>query len=116
MGYDDVVSDFGGGTHMKDGRQRAVRSMLVVILLGVTLGAAFAGCALAPAGTDDSRVAAVGRITDLDPGHGFAIVEFPTGRMFVTIEKRDMGKYIVGDELRIDSYGRPLPPLPRARG
>ena len=55
----------------------------------------------------------VGRITDLDVNHGYAIVEFPTGRMFVNIDKRDMGKYIVGDDLRIDSYGRPLPPQPR---
>jgi len=73
-----------------------------------------AGCALgAPYPDDASRVAAVGRITDLDPNHGYAIVQFPTHRMFVTIDKRDMGKYIVGDELRVDSYGRPLPPLPR---
>ncbi len=96
-----------------------MKSIVAILLLGGALGSAVAGCALAPAGTDDSRVAAVGRITDLDANHGFAIVEFPTGRMFVNIDKRDMGKYIVGDDLRVDSFGRPLPPqprLPRPRG
>lgn len=99
---------------MKGTRRRTFRSIIAVMLLGGTLGTAVAGCALTSAGTDDSRVAAVGRITDLDPSHGFAIVEFPNGRMFVTIDKRDLGKYIVGDELRVDSYGRPLPPQPRS--
>ena len=88
--------------------------MIAVVLLGGALGSAVAGCALTSTGTDDSRVAAVGRITDLDASHGFAIVEFPTGRMLVTIDKRDLGRYIVGDDLRIDTYGRPLPPPPRS--
>ena len=93
--------------------RRTIKS-IAAILLGGALASAVAGCALAPAaGTDDSRVAAVGRITDLDNNHGYAIVEFPNGRMFVNIDKREMGKYIVGDELRVDSYGRPLPPQPR---
>jgi hypothetical protein len=25
-----------------------------------------------------------------------------------------MDKYLVGDDLRIDSFGRPLPPVPRS--
>jgi hypothetical protein len=66
------------------------------------------GCAMTADAQDDSRVAAVGRIVDLDHNHGYAIVEFPNGRMFVTMDKRDMGKFIVGDDLRIDSFGRPL--------
>ena len=90
-----------------------MKSIIAILVLGGALASAVAGCALAPAGNDDSRVAAVGRITDIDVNHGYAIVEFPTGRMFVNIDKRDMGKYIVGDDLRVDSYGRPLPPQPR---
>ena len=89
--------------------KRALRTVLVV------LGAmSVAGCALTASAPDDARVAAVGRITDLDVNHGYAIVEFPNGRMFVTLDKRDLGKYTVGDELRIDSFGRPLPPQPRS--
>lgn len=82
---------------------------LVLLALGVT-----ACASLAPTGSDDARVAAVGRITDIDANHGYTIVEFPTGHMFVNLDKRDLGKYVVGDELRIDSYGRPLPPQPRS--
>ena len=73
------------------------------------LALAVAGCALAAAPPPDmSRVAAVGRIVDLDNNHGYAIVEFPNGRMFVSMDKREMDRYRVGDELRIDSFGRPL--------
>ena len=86
-------------------RRRTIKSIAVVVWLGGTLGSAVTGCALAPAGTDDSRVAAVGRITDIDAHHGYAIVEFPTSRTFLNIDKRDLGKYTVGDELRVDSYG-----------
>ena len=91
------------------------RALRALSLLAVVLGAPLVGaCASAP--DDESRVAAVGRIADVDANHGYLIVEFPTGRMFVTVDKRDLGKYIVGDDLRIDSYGRPLPPKPSARG
>ena len=94
--------------------RRTIKS-IAAILLGGALASAVAGCALGPAaGTDDSRVAAVGRITDLDTNHGYAIVEFPNGRMFVNMDKREMGRFIVGDELRVDTFGRPLPPLPRS--
>ena len=103
-----------GGHDMKIRRRRTIKSIAVIVWLAGALGSAVAGCALAPAGTDDSRVAAVGRITDIDAQHGYAIVEFPNGRVFVNVDKRDLGKYIVGDELRVDSYGRPLPPQPRS--
>ena len=79
-------------------------SVILVVLAAISVGCA-GPAAVAP---DDARVAAVGRITDLDVNHGYAIVEFPNGRMFVTLDKRDLGKYTVGDELRIDSFGRPL--------
>ena len=99
--------------------RRIERSVIVVLLAGALVGAV-AGCALSAAGPqDDSRTAAVGRIVDLDVNHGYAIVEFPNTRMFVNLPKRDLDKYRVGDELRIDSFGRPLPPpgiAPRFRG
>ena len=95
---------------MKGRTRRATKSVIVTV---VVLGSALAGCTLNAAEPDDSRVAAVGRITDIDANHGYAIVEFPTGRWFVNIDKRDLGRFTVGDELRIDSFGRPLPPQPR---
>jgi hypothetical protein len=82
---------------------------------GVLLAGLLGGCALTAVPADDSRTAAVGRILDLETNHGFAIVEFPEGRrMSVHLGMRDLDKYTVGDDLRIDSYGRPLPPLPRS--
>jgi hypothetical protein len=86
------------------------RSPLALRLL--LLAGAFVLGACAPATTvdDTSRVAAVGRISDIEVLHGYAIVEFPTGRMNVSMDKRELERYRVGDELRIDSYGRPLPP------
>ena len=89
-----------------------MRRSAIIVLVGGAL--AVAGCALNGTGPDDSRTAAVGRIVDLDANHGYAIVEFPDRRMFVHLGKRDLDKYLVGDDLRIDSYGRPLPPQPRS--
>jgi hypothetical protein len=83
------------------------RVALIVGLLGAGVGPALAA-------QHDRQEAAVGRITDIDANHGYAIAEFPNGRMFVSMDKRDLGKYIVGDDLRIDSFGRPLPPQPRS--
>jgi hypothetical protein len=87
--------------------KNVLRFVGVLAVLGAT---SVVGLVPTAAAQDDARVAAVGRIVDLDGNHGYAIVEFPNGRMFVTMDKRDMGKFIVGDELRIDSFGRPLPP------
>jgi hypothetical protein len=91
-----------------------MRRSVIIVLVGSALVGAVAGCALTGAGPDDSRTAAVGRIVDMDANHGYAIVEFPDRRMFVHLGKRDMDKYLIGDDLRIDSFGRPLPPLPRS--
>ena len=87
---------------------------VIIVLVGSALLGAVAGCALTGAGGDDSRTAAVGRIVDIDTNHGYAIVEFPERRMFVHLGKRDLDKYLVGDDLRVDSFGRPLPPVPRS--
>ena len=87
---------------------------VIIVLVGSTLVGAVPGCALTGAGGDDSRTAAVGRIVDIETNHGFAVVEFPDQRMYVHLSKRDLDKYRVGDDLRIDSYGRPLPPVPRS--
>ena len=57
---------------------------------------------------DKSRVAAVGRITDIEAQHGYLIVQFPNGSMNVSADKRALERYRIGDELLIDSYGRPL--------
>ena len=85
----------------------SVRVALMLVLLGAGVGPALAA-------QHDRQEAAVGRIVDIDANHGYVVAEFPNGRMFVSLDKRDMGKYMVGDDLRIDSFGRPLLPQPRS--
>jgi len=80
---------------------------LRLLPLGVTLMLAACATPVAPV-VDKSRVAAVGRITDIEVQHGYLVVRFPNGPMNVSIDKRALEHYRVGDELYIDSYGRPL--------
>ena len=81
---------------------------LRLLRLGIVF--VLAACAMPAATVDDtSRVAAVGRISDIEVLHGYAIVQFPNGSMNVSMDKRELEQYRVGDEIRIDSYGRPLP-------
>jgi hypothetical protein len=92
----------------------AMNSSLRVALILVLLGAAsVAGIAATVAAQNDPHVA-VGRVVDIEPHHGYVVVEFANGRMNVAMDKREMGQYAVGDEIRIDSFGRPLPRRPPA--
>jgi hypothetical protein len=91
---------------------RALRVVTVLVVLGA---ASLAACA-ATVPDDEARVAAVGRVVDIDVNHGYLIADFGGGRMFITVDKRDLGKFIVGDEIRVDAFGRPLPPRPRTPG
>ena len=78
---------------------------LLVLLASGCLGAG-------PALTADdptSREAAVGRVIGIEVFHGYLIAEFPSGRMNVGMDKRELGHYLVGDLIRIDTFGRPLP-------
>ena len=78
-----------------------LRAAIAAVLLTV-------GWAGAAAAQDEVTV---GRIVDMEPHHGYVVVQFTNGRMNVSMDKRHMGQYIVGDEIRIDSFGRPLPRL-----
>jgi hypothetical protein len=88
---------------MKDKR------LLAWLLVVLAVGGLGAGPALA-AEDPTSREAAVGRVVGIEVKHGYLIAEFPSGRMFVGMDKRELGRYIVGDQIRIDTFGRPLPP------
>ena len=92
---------------------RAMTIRLPAALRPLSLGAALAlgACASTTTATvdDTARVAAVGRISDIEVQHGYAVVEFPNGRMNVSMDKRELEQYRIGDQLRINSYGRPLP-------
>lgn len=81
------------------------RVALVLVLLG-------AGVGPVPAAQHDGQEAAVGRIVFMEYLHGYVVVDFPNGRMNVAMDKREMGQYVAGDDIRIDSFGRPLPRRP----
>lgn len=70
------------------------------------LGIALTGCATAPAEPPAGSFTA--RVTHVDAHGGFMIVEWPTGRSFVMVDKREAGHYHVGDTVRLDSALRPL--------
>ena len=78
----------------------------------VLLASAFllGSCAAPVAEDPTSREAAAGRVVGIEGKRGYLIAEFPSGRMYVGMDKRELGRYIVGDPIRIDSFGRPLPP------
>ena len=83
-----------------------LRFALVLVLLSAGVGPALGA-------QHDRQEAAVGHIVDIDAHHGYVIAEFTNGRMFVSIDKRAIDQYRIGDDLRIDSFGRPLPRLGR---
>jgi hypothetical protein len=66
------------------------------------------GCAAIRTEAPAPQAAAVGRVAVIDTTEGFILAEFPTGRMMIGLDKREMGHYVNGGEIRIDSFGRPL--------
>jgi hypothetical protein len=87
-----------------------IRSRRLVAALAA-FGAVFV-VGVATAASEDE----VGRIIDMEYHHGYVVVQFPTRRMYVTMDKREMGQYAVGDEISLDTFGRPQPrvqPPPR---
>jgi hypothetical protein len=59
---------------------------------------------------EPQRSAAVGRVALVDFAHGYVTADFPEGRRLVSVDMRELGHYIPGDEIRVDQAGRPLPP------
>lgn len=75
--------------------------VLVLPLLG--------GCAAGTTPTPSAPAAAVGKVIFLDFADGFIVADFDGRRMVIGLDKREIGSYAPGDEIRIDSAGRPLP-------
>jgi hypothetical protein len=48
----------------------------------------------------------VGRIYIIDGNESYIIAEFPNGRRLINIDRRNLWRYQVGDEIRVDSFGR----------
>jgi hypothetical protein len=75
---------------------------LVLALLSIVIGA---GPALAA-----DQPAEIGQIYIIDGCEGYVIATFPSGQRIVYIGKQSIWRYREGDEIRIDAFGRPLPP------
>jgi len=80
-----------------------MRGLLLALAIGSCIGCA--GLADWPA----PQVADVGRVEFKDINEGYIVATFPRGPVIIAMDKREMGHYIPGDEIRIDSFGRPLP-------
>jgi len=78
------------------------RLFLVLVLIAIAAGPVFAA---------EQPAADVGRIYIIDGNEGFVIAEFPNGQRLINVDKRHLWLYRVGDEIRVDTFGRPL--LPR---
>ena len=81
--------------------------------LGLALLIALLSAAPAWPADDDAQVALVGRVIYLDVNDGIVIGSFPTGQRVINMDRRELQRYILGDEIRLDSLGRPLPPRGR---
>ena len=84
--------------------QGLVARRLVLLTVALGLGA----CAMPTGQYQPAPAAAVGRIEGIEFHHGYITAQFPNGRMNVSMDKREIEHYRIGDEIRIDSYGRPL--------
>ena len=56
-----------------------------------------------------SREVAVGRVVEIEGRRSYLVAEFPSGRLTIAMDRRELGRYLLGDLIRIDSFGRPLP-------
>ncbi|HEU5322097.1 MAG TPA: hypothetical protein VFX28_14940 [Methylomirabilota bacterium] len=82
-------------------RLRRIAPLVLAVL-------ALTGCAMA-GGEAPPAAAAVGLVVEVDNQEGFVIARFSTGQTLIGVDKREMGRYRPGDEIRVDSFGRPLP-------
>lgn len=88
-----------------------MNNVLLLVLFVVVVGAVSIGSAGSARAAEDpaSREIATGRVVEIDEYHGFLVAEFPSGRLTISVDKRELGRYILGDLIRIDSFGRPQP-------
>jgi hypothetical protein len=74
--------------------------LLALALIGVVAGPALAA--------DQSLE--VGRVMIIDGCEAYVIASFPSGQRLIYVGKFNLWRYQVGDEIRIDAFGRPQPP------
>jgi hypothetical protein len=75
----------------------------------VLLALALIGIAAAPALAAEQPFE-VGRVMIIDGCEAYVIAAFPSGQRLIYVGKQSIWRYQVGDEIRIDAFGRPQPP------
>ncbi len=75
-----------------------------VTYLGLAVLLALLAIAPASAADDD-----VGRIVLIDAFDGILVVDFPTGRRVVNVDRRESYRFALGQEIRLDPLGAPVP-------
>lgn len=66
--------------------------------------------ALVAAPAHAAEDAGVGLIVLVDTYDGFLLVDFPTGRRVVSVDRREAQRYLPGERIRLDPLGHPVPP------
>jgi hypothetical protein len=87
-------------------RKNPMRSRMTCLVLA---GALLGGCAATTTTPAPVPAAAVGRVLLIDAFAGTIRADFGGRETVITLDKRELGAYAPGDEIRIDSFGRPLP-------
>jgi hypothetical protein len=80
-------------------------ALMTRLFLALSLIILAAGPALAAEQAVD-----VGRIVIIDGNEGYVIAEFPNGQRLINVDRRTIWRYKIGDEIRVDSFGRPQYP------
>jgi hypothetical protein len=62
--------------------------------------------AVVPASAADDSV---GRIVLIDAFDGILVVDFPTGRRVVNVDRRESYRFALGQEIQLDQRGAPVP-------
>lgn len=76
------------------------------LILGLLVVVAVAGPVLAADQPAADQPVEVGRIYVIDGNKSYMIAEFPSGRRVIDVDRRNLWRYRVGDEIRVDSFGR----------
>ncbi|MGH7390302.1 MAG: hypothetical protein ACREM3_12720 [Candidatus Rokuibacteriota bacterium] len=80
-----------------------------MILRLVLVAGLAAGCAGSLREAPVPAAAEVGRVEFEVANEGYIVASFPSGSRMIAMDRFQMSRYVPGDEIRIDSFGRPLP-------
>lgn len=78
-------------------------------MMKTSLALALLIAALVAAPAHSAEDVGVGLIVLVDTYDGFLLVDFPTGRRLVSVDRREAQRYLPGERIRLDPRGHPVP-------